>query len=397
MVKAPEPLDFSQTAVDSIPPDGVAAIAEILRSGNLFRYGETGGIDSNVAKLEQQFAQMHGKRYAIAVNSGGCAIFLSLVAAGVTPGETVMMNAFTLAPVPGAIEHCGAEVILLDAGDDLAIDLESLQHAVKTTGSRVLLLSYMRGHIPDMDEILKIVEDNNLVLIEDCAHVLGAKWRGHAMGTLGRVSCFSLQTYKQVNGGEGGMILTDDADIAARAILMSGSYMLYGQHLAGPDEEVFSKWAAITPNYSMRLNEMSAAAVLSQLPILQQRIEKWNSIHDRIAGGISSIEGLEVPNVSRMIQPAPTSIQFIAQHTISEITSAISTANSLGLELKWFGDETAKGFTSHHGHWSYLPRQTLESTDSLMKKLLDIRLPSTLSDEECDALLEILKYAFSGD
>ncbi len=394
MVKAPEPLDFSQTAVDSIPPEGIAAIVEILNSGNLFRYGESSGIDSYVAKLEQEFAKMHGKKYAIAVNSGGCALFLALVAAGVTNGETVMMNAFTLAPVPGAIEHCGAEAILLDTSENLVIDLDSLVNAVKTTDSRVLLLSYMRGHIPEMNDVLRIVRENNLMLIEDCAHVLGAKWNGRAMGTLGDVSCFSLQTYKQVNGGEGGMVLTDDEDIAARVILMSGSYMLYRQHRSRPDDEVLSKWAGKTPNYSMRLNEISAAAVLSQLPILQQRIEKWNSIHDRIAGGISSIEGLEVPNVSRMIQPAPTSIQFIAQHTISEITSAISTANSLGLELKWFGDEAAKGFTSHHGHWSYLPPQTLDSTDSMMKRLLDIRLPSSLSDEECDAIIEIVKYAF---
>lgn len=394
MDKVPEPLDFSLSAVDPIPPDGVAAIAEILSSGNLFRYGESVGLDSYVAKLEQEFAQIHGKKYAIAVNSGGCALFLALVAVGVTNGEPVMMNAFTLAPVPGAIKHCGAEAILLDTSAELVIDLDSLLNAVKTTGSRILLLSYMRGHIPDMDEVLKIVRENNLVLIEDCAHVLGAKWNGRAMGTLGDVSCFSLQTYKQVNGGEGGMILTDDEDIAARVILMSGSYMLYRQHQSRPDDEVLSKWAGKTPNYSMRLNEISAAAVLSQLPILQQRIEQWNSIHRRIATGISSIEGLSVPNVSRMIQPAPTSIQFISQHESSEINAAIHTANSLGLQIKWFGAEEASGFTSIHCHWSYLPPQTLDSTDSIMKRLLDIRLPSSLSDEECDAIIEIVKYAF---
>ena len=72
-------MDFSQTAVDSIPPEGIAAIVEILNSGNLFRYGESSGIDSYVAKLEQEFAKMHGKKYAIEVNSGGCALFLALV------------------------------------------------------------------------------------------------------------------------------------------------------------------------------------------------------------------------------------------------------------------------------------------------------------------------------
>jgi len=141
---------------------------------------------------------------------------------------------------------------------------------------------------------------------------------------------------------------------------------------------------------------MSAASVLSQLPILEQRIEQWNHIHGRIADGISSIEGLNVPNISRMVQSAPTSIQFISQHEIFEIDAAISIAESLGLQIKWFGAKEAIGFTSNHDHWSFLPHQTLDSTDSMMKKLLDIRLPSTLSDEECEAIVEIVKYSFSG-
>jgi dTDP-4-amino-4,6-dideoxygalactose transaminase len=252
----------------------------------------------------------------------------------------------------------------------------------------------MRGHIPNMDEIMQVVRDNNITLIEDCAHVMGAKWKDNDMGTLGDVSCFSLQTFKQVNGGEGGIILCDDEDIAAKAILMSGSYMLYEQHISRPPSEVFDKWVATTPNYSLRLNEISAALVSSQLPTLREKIAAWNNVYAQIASGIQSIDGLSIPNISPHLQPAPTSIQFFCSHGEEEIIAALATAESLGLNIKWFGDSQPRGFTSNYHHWNYLSKQEMENTDAVMKGLLDIRLPSHLNEQQCKDILAILRYSF---
>lgn len=396
MVERPRPLNVSLTEVAPIPDSGVESVLELMKTGALFRYGETNGTDSYVSKLEMEFARLHKRKYAIAVNSGGSALYLALKAAGIDADDQVMLNSFTLSPVPGAIENCGAETILLECTENMVLDLQSLEYAVEKLGARCLLLSYMRGHVPDMEKLLQLVEKYNLLLIEDCAHVLGAQYDGQMLGTFGLASCFSLQTYKQVNGGEGGIILTDDEDIAAKAILMSGSYMLYGQHSQAPEDDIFKKWKGIMPNYSLRLNEVSAAIVLSQLPHLEELNDRWRRIHSRISDGLSNIPNIVISEIPSVILSAPTSIQFNVNLSPENIEIALAEASSLGLEIKWFGRRDAKGFTSTHHHWEHISKQHLAQTNLLLEGLMDIRLPSTLSDSECDHIVDIVAYSFSG-
>ena len=128
----------------------------------------------------------------------------------------------------------------------------------------------MRGHFGDLEEIQKLCKEHGVLLIEDCAHTLGGEWNGKKTGTFGIAGCFSLQTYKQINAGEGGIIITDDEDLAAKAILYSGSYGLHHQNGNAPSKEVFAKYEGMIPNYSLRLNELAAAVSLPQLDSLNQ-------------------------------------------------------------------------------------------------------------------------------
>ena len=128
-----------------------------------------------------------GMHYAVGVNSGGCALFLALKAAGVEPGDRVLVNAFTLAPVPGAIAHAGAAATLVDVTDAYVIDIDDLDRKAATSGARFLMLSYMRGHIPDMDALMQVCRRHKLIVIEDCAHTMGARWDGRLSGTFGDV------------------------------------------------------------------------------------------------------------------------------------------------------------------------------------------------------------------
>ncbi len=106
---------------------------------------------------------------------------------------------------------------------------------------------------------------------------MGAGWAGKATGTWGRAGCFSLQSYKHANGGEGGLLVTDDEDVAAQAILFSGSYMLYRSHLARPADEVFERWKYVTPNFSLRMSNLAAAVARPQLgAMLKDRCGRWN-------------------------------------------------------------------------------------------------------------------------
>ena len=117
------------------------------------------------------------------------------------------------------------------------MDLDDLERQAAATRARYFLMSHMRGHIADMDRAVGICSRFGIALIEDCAHTMGAKWASRYSGTFGDIGCFSTQTYKHINSGEGGLLVTDDARVAAKAILYSGSYMFYDRHTARPDDE----------------------------------------------------------------------------------------------------------------------------------------------------------------
>ncbi len=122
-----------------------------------------------------------GKKYCLSCASCGSAMYLALKSAGVKPGDKVLCNAYTLAPVPGAIENSGADIELVDIIDDYTIDLNDLE--AKAHGAKCLMLSHMRGHIANMDRVMEICNTNGITLIEDCAHTMGATWDGKKFGS----------------------------------------------------------------------------------------------------------------------------------------------------------------------------------------------------------------------
>jgi len=188
----------------------------------------------------------------------------------------VLTNAFTLAPVPGAINNAGGQPVLVEIDDNYCVDLQHLEKMMQSSGSRFFMISHMRGHIADMDAVLKLCNQYQVTLIEDCAHTMGASWNGKKSGTFGLFACFSTQTYKHLNSGEGGFLTTDDQEVMARAIMHSGSYMLFERHGAAPDVCVFDDIKLDTPNYSGRMDNLRAAILRAQLPLLDENCSRWN-------------------------------------------------------------------------------------------------------------------------
>ena len=387
------------SAPDPIPEAGIEAAVALMRDGRLFRYGEDRGGIPEAALLEEEFAGYLGRRYCVGVNSGGCALFVALKAAGVEPGDKVLVNAFTLAPVPGAISHLGAEAVLVDIDERLVIDLDDLERKAAASGARVLMLSYMRGHIPDMAAVSALCARLGLTVIEDCAHTMGGGWDGRLTGTYGTAACFSAQTFKQVNGGEGGLLVTDDEDLAARAILLSGSYMLYAQHRARPSLEVFERHRYAIPNCSMRMSNLVAAVLRAQLPLLGERNARWREIYHVLDAALDGIEGLSLPRRPAREDFAPTSLQFLIDEAVLDVEGMgrfVAAAAARGVHVKWFGAEQPVGFTSRHDHWRYISESgggTVPNADRLLRRLFDLRLPLWLSDEDCRRIAAVLRAA----
>lgn len=384
--------DLSQP--EPIPEAAIEQAVALMRRGRLHRYGEQGAGTPEPALLEQEYAAYVGAKYCVAVSSCGAAMFLALKALGVQPGNKVLTSSFTLAPVPGAIAHAGASPVLVETRDDYTTDLADLEHKAATSGARVLLLSHMRGHISNLRAVQAICERHHIALVEDCAHTMGARWDGQHTGTFGRIGCYSTQTYKHINSGEGGLLVTDDDDIAAQVILMSGCYMMYDQHVLRPPAEVFERWRYTTPNFSMRMSNLAAALLRPQIALLPERGLRWRRIYDDLAQALAGVPHVSLPVRDAREDFVPSSIQFSLDLSPAQIEHFLAECAARGLYVKWFGLRLPTAFTSHFGHWHYLPPQApLPQSQRILRQLLDLRTPLSLTPDDCRLIGQIVQVA----
>jgi len=390
---------FTKAASDPVPvpASALGRVTEILQSGRLFRYGEDTSELSDVSLFEAEFAKFSGRRYVNAVNSCGCSLFLALQALGVVNGDHVLCNAFTLAPVPGAIVHAGGVPVFVDAKPDLTVDLEHLERLCQQGRAKVFMLSHMRGHFADIDKIIAICKHHNVKVLEDCAHTLGADWAGKDVGGFGDIACYSSQTFKHLNSGEGGIIATDDADMAAKVTIMSGSYMLYSQNGARPNDDVFEKYRDQIPNYSMRMTNLSAALLRPQLDLLKTHKTEWNKRYRWIESGLHQLGDVEI--IERRVQEnyVGSSIQFhVPGMTDQQLEKFVADAAAHGVYLKWFGRNRTTGFTSRFDQWGYAQTNAaLTATREALQTLMDMRIALSLNEDDCHVITKIIGEALA--
>ena len=386
----------SFTQQEPIPEAGIAAAQDVMRHGRLHRYNLINGEVGEVALLEQEFAEFVDAKFCLAVTSGGYALATALRAVGVAPGDKVLSNAFSLAPVPGAIAGTGAEPILVETTEGLTIDFADLSAKTVSSGANVLLLSHMRGHICDMDRLMAICNDSKITVVEDCAHTMGAGWRGTPSGRHGVIGCYSTQTYKHMNSGEGGLLVTDEAALAARAVALSGSYMLYGRHLAAPPPETFDEIRYSTPNLSGRMDNLRAAILRPQLKDLESQCGRWNARYRCVEDGLRDTPGLWLVERPREETYVGSSIQFLlTDWSPGAVEEVVDRCKERGVELKWFGAEEPVGFTSRYDSWHYAPIERLPGTDRVLAGLMDMRIPLTFSLDDCALIARIIRAEVS--
>ena len=374
-----------------IPEEAIERAAAVMRSGRLHRYNVVDGEVPETVRLENEFAAYMGARFCLACTSGGYALQTALRAFGVAPGEPVLTNGFTLSPVPGAIAAAGGKAVLVEVTENLVIDIDDLARKARSSESRVLMLSHMRGHIADMGALMDVADTLGIAVIEDCAHTMGARWGNTRSGAHGIAACYSTQTYKHINSGEGGFITSDDEELMARATILSGSYMLYGRHDAVPAGEVFDRVRLDTPNCSGRMDNLRAAILRPQLADLDRLVEEWNVRYRAIEGALRSAPGVRVRERPEQELFVGSSIQFMVPDLDEAgIRELVEECLARGVELKWFGDAEPVAYTSRYDSWRYLEHQPLPVTDRVLASLLDMRIPLTFSVEDCRLIGEII-------
>lgn len=388
-----KPFTKSFTRQESISQEGIDNALEVMKSGKLHRYNTDSGELSQTAILEQEFAAYMGKKYCLACASCGSAMYIALKSAGVQSGDKVLCNAYTLAPVPGAIENAGAQTVLVEITDDYVIDYADLELKAADPQTRWFMISHMRGHVADMDRILNICKDNQITLIEDCAHTMGARWDEKLSGSFGMAACFSTQTYKHINSGEGGLLVTDDDELMARAIIYSGSYMNYDRHASRPSAAVFEQIKEYVPNYSCRMDNLRAAILRPQIKSIDIQCERWNERYRILENRLRQIDGIYCPKRDAKEYYVGSSIQFsLETEDESVICGFLNECMEFGVELKWFGNKEPVGFTSSYASWKYLDHlPSLPETDRILFNMCDMRIPLTFDNDDCLRIAEIIE------
>ncbi len=371
---------------EPIPEAARAEIDRLLASGDLFRY--TAPENAPVALLEREFAKLLGTKYALAVSSCSAALFLSLLGLGLKPGTKVLIPGFTFAAVPSAVIHANCRPVLVEVGQNYRIDLEDFA-ARLTDEVGAVIISHMRGHTSDMDAIMTLCDAAGVPVVEDAAHSLGTLWNGRNIGTLGRVGCFSFQSYKLINSGEGGILVTDDADLVARAVIMSGAYEHnWAKHIGGSDpalEAAFARWQNKLPLYNLRLSNLSAAIIRAQLPELARRVRDGRANHDYVAEALNSSPWLDVPPPLTPETRAPDSIQFnlVGFADDAEARAFAEAAAARGVKVQIFGlsSDNARAFWN----WQFIEDlPNLPQTRAMLMRACDVRLPARLTRNELD-------------
>jgi dTDP-4-amino-4,6-dideoxygalactose transaminase len=386
------------TQQESIPEIGIENAIRVLQTGRLHRYNVAAGETAEAAKLETEYATYQGQQFCLACASGGYALHIALKAAGLKPGESVLTNAFTLAPVPGAINNAGGKPLLVEIDENYCVDLDHLEQLMKSSAARFFMISHMRGHIADMDAVTSLCERYQVTLIEDCAHTMGAYWNGKKSGNFGLIACFSTQTYKHLNSGEGGFLTTNDPEVMARATMHSGSYMLFDRHDAAPEVSVFTDIKLDTPNYSGRMDNLRATILRAQLPLLDENCHRWNQRYQALEQQLTKNPQIQLPLRPEKEVFVGSSLQFrIEKLPANKVNPFIQDCAKRGVELKWFGSEEPQGFTSRYDSWRYLQsNQQLPKTLAILATTFDLRIPLTFNVDDMRLIGEIIDDVVAG-
>ena len=365
---------------EPIPEAARAEIDRLLSSGDLFRY--TAPSDAPVALLEAEFAELLGARYALAVSSCSAALFLSLKALDLPKGAKVLIPAFTFAAVPSSVVHADCVPVLVEVGANYRVDMADF--AAKLPDADAVMISHMRGHTSDMDAIMRLCDAAGVPVIEDAAHSLGTVWGGRNIGTVGKVGCFSFQSYKLVNAGEGGIMITDDPEIAARAIIMSGAYETNWKKHPGLTNSC-AHWQNKLPLYNLRMQNLSAAVIRPQLPLVAERVAKGRAGHDRVADVLNGSAELAVPEALGPEERAPDSIQFnlVGDWSDQQAVEFQAAAKARGVSVQVFG--LSEGNARAFWNWQFLGEvPDLPQTRAMLMRACDVRLPTRLTEGELD-------------
>ena len=261
-----------------------------------------GGYHPAVGELERRMASAHGAAFGIATANGTVSLEIALAAAGIRPGDEVIVPPISFIASASAIARVGAVPVFADIDPEtINLDPAAAERAI-TDRTRAIVVVHFAGCPADLDAFTALCRERSLVLIEDCAHAPGAVWNGRRVGSFGAFGSFSFQASKNLTAGEGGLLVTSDPVLAETA----RSIVHQGRRTGG------AWYEHVRLGTNARLTGFQAALLLAQLDRLPEQGRRRSEMADRLKKGLASIDGL-VPTPPRL----DTRVESHAYHIFS--------------------------------------------------------------------------------
>jgi dTDP-3-amino-3,4,6-trideoxy-alpha-D-glucose transaminase len=337
-----------------------AALARVLDSGWFVLGGEG-------RAFEEEFAAAAGVTHAVGVGSGTDAIELGLRALGIGPGDEVVTQANTCVPTVSAIERAGASPVLCDVDPEAGtMDPGSLRGALGAK-TRAVIPVHLYGQCADVEAIVDLCSERGIVVVEDCAQAVGAELRGRIAGSIGALGCFSFYPTKNLAAlGDGGAVVTDDADLAERLRLVRQ----YGQT---------DRYRHVTKGVNSRLDEVQAAVLRTRLP----HLSRWNARRAEIAAAYTeALGGTSVRPLAQLEGRRHVFHLFVVQALDREALTAHLDEAGIGTLIHYP--------TPIHGHPPYRRLAAgpvpLSASERLCERVLSLPIYPELRDDEVDRI-----------
>ncbi|MGV7222932.1 MAG: DegT/DnrJ/EryC1/StrS family aminotransferase [Nitrospinales bacterium] len=289
-----KPLPPESPGIHYINEDEIDYVRQVLKARSPFRfYGPD--VQHMCDKLEEEFRKLYGVKYALGVSSGTEALYISLAALGVGPGDEVLLSGYLWTSCLNAIIRLGAIPKLVDINDTFNMSPEDLEQKIGPH-SKVILVIHMSGLPGDIEDIIGIAQKHGLKVLEDCAQSNGATLNGKPVGTFGDIGIFSFQINKSITAGEGGMIVCNDDHLYKRCF---GIHDLgYARNEVGilmdtSCDEQYHMWGC-----GARMSELTGAVLLAQVAKLKDINKAMRKAKWEIRKGIETIEGISLRRVN---------------------------------------------------------------------------------------------------
>lgn len=267
-------------------------------------------------EFEDAFAKYHQRKYALLCNSGTSAIHSMFVAAGFKEGDEVICPVYTFFATVTPLLFTGAKPILCDIDENGNIDPQEIKKKI-TPKTKGVIITHMWGIPCKMDEIVKICKENKLLLLEDCSHAHGAEYKEKLVGTFGDLAAWSLQGPKNVSGGEGGILLTDNEEFYYRALLL-GHYNKRCKQEISKDHPLY-KYAVTGMGLKYRAHPLAIAVAYEVFKNLNKFLKIKRFFANKIIKELKNLPGISLPPAFFDINIKPSWYGFVFQYRAGEL------------------------------------------------------------------------------